>query len=128
MVETMTRYTAHVVRDGRFWLISIPEIERSTQARHLREIDTMARDLVVVMTGEASEDIDLNISVETPVEVKAHLALAAKFREEARIAQAEAAAELRRAARELKASGMPLRDIGAILDVSYQRAHQLVNS
>jgi hypothetical protein len=38
-------------RDGRFWLIHVPEIDRHTQARHLREIDTMARDLVAVMTG-----------------------------------------------------------------------------
>jgi hypothetical protein len=35
---------------------------------------------------------------------------------------------MRAAAQELSRSGMPLRDIGQLLGVSYQRAHQLVSA
>lgn len=62
--DAMSRDTARVTRDGRFWLIYVPEIDRHTQARHLREIDTMARDLVAVMTDETPESIDLDVHVE----------------------------------------------------------------
>lgn len=127
LVEAMSRFTAHVTRDGRFWLIHVPEIDRYTQARHLREIDTMARDLVAVMTGKDPAGIQLTVDIHTPDVAAAHLARAAELREESRRAQAAAAAELRKAARELKNTGMPLRDIGQLLDVSYQRAHQLVS-
>ncbi len=123
----MSRYTANVTRDGRFWLIHVPELNRHTQARHLREITTMARDLVSVMTGETPDSIELDVHISRPAGVDEHLARAAKLREESQRAQAAAAAELRQAARELKAAGMPLRDIGQLLDVSYQRAHQLVS-
>jgi len=39
-----------------------------------------------------------------------------------------AAQEVRVAAKELRHRGLTVRDIGAALDVSYQRAHQLISS
>lgn len=123
----MSRYTARVTRDGRFWLIHVPEIDRVTQARHLREIDVMARDLIAVMTDDDPATGELVIDVHTPDEAASHLARAEELREQSRRAQAEAAAELREAARGLTAAGLPLRDIGQLLEVSYQRAHQLVS-
>lgn len=127
MVEAMSSYTARVTRDGRFWLIYVPEIDRNTQARHLREIDAMARDLVAVMSGDDPDAVELAIEVQMPVGAAAHLTRAAELREESRRSQAAAAAELRQAARELRDAGMALRDIGQLLDVSHQRAHQLVS-
>jgi 5'-3' exonuclease len=41
-------------------------------------------------------------------------------------ARKEAATESRRAAKALRASGLTIRDIGAALGISFQRAHQLV--
>jgi len=59
-----TTYDATVTRDGIFWLIHVPAIDRSTQARSLDEIEPMARDLIVTML-----DVDLStveIAVELP--------------------------------------------------------------
>lgn len=127
-MAAMSTYTARVTRDGRFWLIHVSEIDHYTQARHLREVDAMAKDLVAVMTDQDPSTVDVVVDIQMPDDVAAHLARAAELRERSRRAQAEAAAELRQAARELKGTGMPLRDIGQLLDVSYQRAHQLVSS
>lgn len=124
----MNCYTAHVTRDGRFWLIHIPEIDRYTQARNLGEIEPMARDLVAVMTGASTTSFDITVDIVMPEGVNDHLRRARELREDEAKARAEAAAEVRAAAVELKESGIPLRDLGKLLGVSYQRAHQLVNS
>lgn len=62
-MSAMSRYTANVTRDGRFWLIHVPEVDRHTQARRLREIDTMARDLVAIMTDKDPESIELDVEI-----------------------------------------------------------------
>ena len=57
-----------------------------------------------------------------------HLEAAEQLRETAQEPNARSAAEVRAAAKELKASRLTLRDIGAVMDISHQRTHQLVNS
>ncbi len=126
MVETMKTYQANVERDGKFWLIHIPGIG-VTQARHLLEVDEMARDLVVAMTGVTPDSFSLEVATRLPEEVQEHLRKAAQLRAESSRAQSEAAAEIRIAARQLVDTGLPLRDVGKLLGVSYQRAHQLAS-
>lgn len=126
MAEVKT-YHAEVERDGRFWHIRVPEIERSTQARHLREVEFMARDLVAVMENLAPDSFALDVHIELPDDVREELARSAELREQAASAQAEAARLSRDAARRLYDQGMPLRDIGKILGVSFQRAKQLID-
>lgn len=119
-------YHAQVERDGRFWYIRVPEIGRSTQARHLREVEAMARDLISIIEDVDPASFELEIHVDVPAETRTRLQRAERLRAQSARAQAAAAAELRTAARELHEAGMPLRDIGQLLGVSYQRAHQLV--
>jgi hypothetical protein len=121
----MASYRATVTRDGRFWLIRVDGVG-STQARHLRELDTMAKDLIAVMTGDP-EEVLVEYDIRLPVEVEVHLRRSEELRAAAAKAQAEAAAEVRSAARQLHEQGVALRDVGKVLGVSHQRAHQLVN-
>ena len=51
----MASYKATATRDGRFWLVRVKGVG-STQARHLRELEAMTKDLIRVMTGDDSED------------------------------------------------------------------------
>ncbi|MGH2627040.1 MAG: type II toxin-antitoxin system HicB family antitoxin [Anaerolineales bacterium] len=120
-------YHAMVRRSGRFWSVHVPEIERWTQARHLRELNAMTEDLVELMTGAEAGSFTVLYDIELPESVQEHLARAERLRSESAKAQAEAAAEVRAAARALHDSGLSLRDVGRILGVSYQRAHQLVS-
>lgn len=122
----MNIYTARVERDGRFWLVHVPEIDRYTQARNLREVEAMARDLVAVMLEVEPDSFELDIELELPEPVRAHLAAAERLRAESTRANAAAAEEARAAARGLAAAGLPVRDIGIALGVSHQRAHQLL--
>lgn len=123
-----TIYEVQVVRGERYWLVHVPAIERTTQARTLREVQVMARDLVSVMTGVESESVELDVTIELPADVREHLQRVRALRDEAAAAQSLAAAELRAAARDLRDLGMPIRDVGAALGVSHQRAHQLMSA
>ena len=124
----MKTYTAEVQRDGKFWLIRVPEIDRSTQALRYRDVVAMASDLIEIMEGVESDDYDLHLKVVLPDAVKDHLARAAVLREEARRANAESAKESREAVKQLLAQGLSQREAGDVLGMSFQRVNQLVNS
>jgi hypothetical protein len=126
VVAQVSTYVVDVRRGGKYWTVSAPGVDRVTQARHLREVDTMARDLISIMTGAEADSFGLDVRIELPGDARSHLEFAGRFREEAKVAQSRAADEVRTAARALRDSGMPLRDIGTVLGVSHQRADQLV--
>ena len=124
----MKTYHANASRDGRFWLVHIREIDQYTQGRNLAEVEPMARDLLALWLEIPEDSFHVDVHVELPDDVRHHLELAAKYAADSAHAQAQAARERRLAARELKAKGLTVRDIGAALGVSYQRAQQLVSA
>jgi hypothetical protein len=127
MVAEVKTYHADVTRDGKFWLIRVPEIDRSTQALRYKDVPTMASELIEIMTGLATDDYDLDLTVQLPSEVRDHLGRAEVLREEAARKNAEAAAESRAAVRELLAHGVSQREAGRLLDMSFQRVNQLAH-
>jgi hypothetical protein len=127
MVAQVRTYHADVSRDGKFWHIRVPEVSRSTQARHLREADAMTRDLIAIMEDVPPGSFDVELRIVLPEDVRADLEQSAALRSEAARAQAEAARLSRHAARLLRDQGLPLRDVGQALGVSFQRAKQLID-
>jgi hypothetical protein len=128
MVAEVKTYHADVARDGRFWLIRIPEIGRSTQAIRYKDVAAMAGELIEIMTGLGGQEYNLHIKVTLPAGVKDHLARAEVLREEAERKNTEAALERRAAVRELLAQGLTQREAAEVLDLSFQRVNQLMNS
>ena len=128
MVEAVRTYHAEVTRDGRFWLIRVHEIDRSTQALRYKDVSTMANELIEIMDGVSRNEYDLHLTVHLPDSVQDHLARAEVLREEAERKRAEAAAENRAAVRELLAQGLSQREAGDVLGLSFQRINQLAKS
>lgn len=124
----MKTYHANVKRDGRYWFIYVPEVERATQARHLREVELMARDLVAVMEDVDPDSFELVVNLTLPEDARTHVEAAARLRAEAATANTEATQEARAAARSLTAAGLPVRDVGIALGVSHQRVSQLLKA
>lgn len=122
----MKVYRASAQQVGRYWHIEVPEINRATQARNLREADAMVTDLIAIMTDANPDSFSVDLELVLPPEALAHKVAAEQLRSEAAAAQTAAALESRRAALALRENGYTLRDIGEALGVSYQRAHQLV--
>lgn len=116
-------YTATVQRGERYWVVSVEGVA-TTQARHLRELEDMTTDLIQVMTGDEHPEVSYDFVL--PTSVQDHLDHARRLREDSSRAQAAATPKARAAARELHEAGLPVRDIGHLLGVSFQRAHQLV--
>ncbi len=122
----MKTWHAKAWRDGKFWIIEVEGLPSATQARSVREIDEMVYDFVSILTGEPTNAFHVETSIELPSEVELCLKRATDLRSQADAARRAAAEESRKAARALKASGLTVRDVGAALGISFQRAHQLI--
>lgn len=121
-------WEATVSRDGRFWLIRVDGLDGATQARNLNEVDVMAADYVAIMTDQNPDDVHVTWRIELPEEVRRHLAAAEASRRAEAEARQRAASESRQAARALRSLGLTVREVGAALGMSHQRAQQLVAS
>jgi hypothetical protein len=126
----MKSYRVEVTRDGKWWMVSIPELDGLTQARRLGEVELMAREYIAVTTGTPLSDVtvDMTIEVGDIHDAGAEAAHIRQEREEAARLEAQALAESKALAQRLAAEQVPVRDIGEILGVTFQRASQLVNS
>ena len=127
-VTTPVQFEVTVRRDGRFWYIDIPALDGATQARNLGEVDEMAKDYISSVTGAPVAGIEIAVTIELSADVRAHLAAASALREEEARARSRAAEESRAAARALKSQGLTVREVGAALGVSHQRAQQLISA
>jgi len=117
-----TTYTATVAREGRWWMIAVPDVDGITQARRLTDVPAMARELIAVSLDIPADDVDVTI-VHRPVD---GIDVDGAARQRAADLEHATSKRAQALARDLAAHDIPLRDVGAILGVSHQRAHQLV--
>lgn len=124
----MRSFTARATRSGRWWAITIDEDPRAqTQARRLDQVEAAARCVLVdalVLGVEEQAKFTVVIDADeleplrkAALSARVNASVAADKASEAAVMFAVNAAE----------AGMPLRDIGALLGVSHQRAHQLLD-
>jgi hypothetical protein len=118
----VSTYTAICERGGKWWEITVPELDEVTQARRLDQVPGTVAALAHLMAGDDHAVVSVHIRI--PDDLRDEIARARRLRGEAEAATRESAALSRHAARRLAADGLSLRDIGELLGVSYQRAHQ----
>lgn len=131
--EAMHEFKIEVTREGRWWMVRIPEIDGLTQARRLSEAESVAREYIALDRNLPLNDINVetaSVRVEEPAlhelletarDIKA-------LRAKANDLERQATKKAHHYARRLTALGVPVRDIGNLLDVSPQRVSQLSNS
>jgi hypothetical protein len=127
----MHEYKVEVTRDGRWWMIHIPEIDGLTQARRVDEIEDMARSLIAVSTDTPLREISIRIASITvsgigDIADTAHQV--ENLRRQAEELEAQAADAAKQYARELTREGVPVRDAAALIGVSPQRISQLAKT
>ena len=127
-MSAVKTYEIKVYRDGKWWMVEIPEIDGLTQARRLSEVEDMARSYIAVDQDVAPSEIQLRNPqvIVSGEDLRATMRDIFKFRKAARLAEEKAAALMVETARRLADRQVPLRDIGEVLGVSHQRVHQLV--
>lgn len=128
----MLHYKVEIAREGRWWMVYIPEIDGVTQARRLSEAATMAREYIALDQNVPYGDISIetaSIRMQDPV-VRELLGSARDIRTMRAHAQKlenEAVRDAQEFAQRLTAQGIPVRDIAELLDISPQRVSQLAN-
>lgn len=125
----MNTYRALITREGKWWMIAVPDIDAVTQARRLAEAPLMARELIAVTTGAKLDDVQVDVVIEAVAGIAVHDRIARVHRDRALAEQVQKrlAAEQTAVARDLVAAQVPMRDIGEMLEISHQRVQQLVS-
>lgn len=122
-------YEATARREGTWWIITVPELDAVTQARHLREIDEMATGLVMALLDLEEGHVAVEVAVALPESVTAAWAEADKLQAEVEVVQRRAAALRREAVKTLlNESHLSQAEAGSLLGVSSQRVQQLAKA
>ena len=128
-MTTKTRpvYRVTVTRERDAWLADVRDVPGAhTFARSLSALQRSVREVIVLMTDrpdDALDDFDLDIWYEIG-DSSAAVAAARRARAEADHAERASAEAIRQAVAELPAS-LSVRDVAALLGVSYQRVAQV---
>jgi hypothetical protein len=87
----------------------------------------MARELIAVTVDVRLSEVsvDVNFGAIDGVDVRSRIEAISSEKAEAARLEADVAAKTRALIKELVAHDVPLRDIGALLGLSFQRVHQL---
>lgn len=122
------RYTATARRGGQWWVVQCDQLPAAlSQVRRLDQAAETHREAIAFVAGIEETEVEVEVTAVMDEPVASQLQRVAQLRAAAREAEQEARALWSASAHELHESGMTVRDIGAVLGVSYQRAHQLVS-
>lgn len=111
-------------------MITVPEIDGLTQARRLSEVEHMATELIAVgLDVRLSEvEVDVTFGEIAGIAVGPCLETIKAAKAEAARLEADAAHKSKALVRDLVSREVPLRDIGELLGISFQRVHQLAQA
>lgn len=124
-------YTVHVTREGKWWLLEVHELDIVTQARRIADIEEEASDAIAVTLDVPRSQVRVNVVLEdtgTATNIDKRTVHITGLRDDIAHLESELARNQRQLAADLAADEIPVRDIGTILGVSHQRAHQLINT
>jgi hypothetical protein len=123
------QYTAVARREGGWWTLEVLGVANAvTQARRLEQAEDAVRDMLAALLNVPSESFDVAIQPEFPAgsQAQLHLEEAREARAAADRAQEWAREATGRAVRSLRGEGLPVRDIGTLIGVSYQHIARLL--
>jgi len=122
------RYTATARRDGSWWVVQCDQLPAAiSQVRRLDQAGGIHQEAIAFVAGVPASEVEVEVMADVPAGVTDTLRRVASLRAEVASAEVEARSLWSAAARELHTAGLTVRDVGTVLGVSYQRAHQLVS-
>ncbi|MFC5992932.1 type II toxin-antitoxin system HicB family antitoxin [Pseudonocardia hispaniensis] len=115
--------------DTGWWVVTVPDVPGAiTQSRRLDQVPADAAEVIEIQTGEPVNPDSLVVYPSLPGEAGEAAAEARRLRAEAHELSERASERTRAAVDLLHRRGFPLRDIGKLTGITYQRAQQLVKS
>jgi DNA-directed RNA polymerase sigma subunit (sigma70/sigma32) len=122
---TPRQLTATAERDGKWWLVRIPELDTVGQARTVREIQSVATEVAALWLDVPEEAVEVTVSVKILPDALALWLDAEKAEAEARTAQQRSAALRRQAVHMARESNYTLEATAAAFGISRARVQQL---
>ncbi|MDR2348737.1 MAG: hypothetical protein LBD90_09050 [Bifidobacteriaceae bacterium] len=121
-------YQAKARKDGRFWLVEIPALAITGQARSLREVDEVAREVAGLALDADPDTVRVEVDFELPGDLAAAWANASAASAAARQAQSSAARRSREVVAALRSAGYTYAEAARVLGLSPQRVHKIAAS
>lgn len=119
------RLTATAERDGKWWLVTIPELDTVGQARSVREIQSVATEVAALWLDVPEEAVAVEVTVKIAPDALALWIQAETAEAEAREAQQRSAALRREAVHLARESNYTLDATAAAFGISRARVQQL---
>ncbi|WP_343320527.1 hypothetical protein AAFM46_16735 (plasmid) [Arthrobacter sp. TMP15] len=125
-MTTVRTLEANAYKEGKWWMVSIPEIDGLTQCKTIEKIPEQAADLAAILLDVPVEQIAVTITYTMDEEAAA--ANESWHQAQAQLAAARTNVDARLAdlARTLKTKGYTLKDIGALTGYTFQRISQIL--
>jgi hypothetical protein len=130
MVATvMQQFTSTARKDGRWWVVQCDQHPGAiSQVARLDQAQEHQREAIAFVAGLPQEKVSVTVRAALDPAITLQLEEADRLRLESESAAKLSAEGRRHAALAMKAAGLTVRDIGTVLHVSHQRAHQLVSN
>lgn len=119
---------ATATKDGRWWRITIPELDQATATKRRSEVQDYAENLAAAALEGDAAAIRVVVSYPLPAGVREDWAQARQDQARARELTVSAAAATKAVVRTLHGSGYSGSDIAAMLGLSVQRISQLLKT
>lgn len=120
-------YEATAAREGGWWVIHIPELGVSGQARKLAKVEEAAQEIIALALDAEVADVEVAVRTVADDAVMAALSQADALAEQGQALVAKAARLRADTVRNyVKSEGLTVREAGALLGMSPQRVQQLV--
>lgn len=123
---TVRTLKANAYKEGKWWMISIPEIDGLTQCKAFEKIPEQAADLAAISLDVPADQLAVEVAYQLPGD--AADANESWRRAQGELAEARVAVDDRLAnlARTLKGEGFTLKDIGGLTGYTFQRISQIL--
>lgn len=125
-MTTVRTLEATAYKEGKWWMVSIPEIDGLTQCKTIEKIPEQAADLAAVILDVPADQVAVNVAYTLPEDAKAANESWHQAQGQLAAAKANVDARLADLARTLKGQGYTLKDIGAITGYTFQRIAQIL--
>jgi len=125
MTDKTVIVTVSAERSNGWWVLT-SDNGAVSQVRALSQADREMREAVAYLAGVAEDALAIQVVPVLPADYESYRDQVDQHRQAGERENHAAAQAARRAAAVLAATGMSVRDIGAVMGVSHQRAHQLV--
>jgi hypothetical protein len=118
---------ATAYKDGKWWMVSIPEIDALSKCKTIDQVPNQAADLAAIVLDVPKEKVAVSVTYKMPEEAAAVNESWHEAQRQLAAAREDVDAKLAELARTLKGNGYTLKDIGVLTGYTFQRISQILS-